>query len=268
MEEALHNRPVGALVHAVRILRHLAALGRPEGVSAIARATGVNGSTCFNILRTLASEGLVVFDDHAKTYHLGFGLVDLSLGLLGASPSALIQPELNRLSRQYGALMSLWYLTEHDRWMLIDRAFEERSVRVDLPIGKRLPALIGAVGRLTAAHRALPVAELRTAYDALRWQSAPGFDTYCDEIAQAGRDGYAVDRGKLYLGVDAVAALVTDATGAPRYGVSSVSLAGQIPPETLARVGQDLAMTCDRLSRALFAPTTADAPPVSSRFVS
>lgn len=268
MEEALHNRPVGALVHALRILRHLAALGRPEGVSAIARASDVNTSTCFNILRTLAAEGLVVFDPDAKTYRLGLGLVELSLGVLSANPADLIHPELDRLARQYGALMGLWHLTEGDRFVLIDRAFMPDSVRVDLPMGKRLPATVGAIGRVVAAHRQMPPAELRASFDALRWQAAPSFDAYAAEVATAGRDGYGIDQGQLYLGVDAVGALIMDAQNRPRYGISSVSLAGQFSRADLAEIGQDLAATCARLSHAFFAQPSHGAAPVSTRFAS
>lgn len=256
IEDLNQARPVGALVHAIRILRHLAAQGRAEGATAIARATDINTSTCFNILRTLAAEGLVIFDADAKTYRLGLGLVALSLGVLGSNPSELIRPELDRLSKQYGVLMSLWHLTESDRWVLIDRAFEAEAVRVDLPMGKRLPALIGAVGRMTAAARGLSPDQLRRSFAELRWQAAPEFDAYAADVTRARQDGYAIDSGALYLGVDAVASIICDADGHPCYGVSSVSLAGQLSAQQHAQIGQDLAQTCARLGAALFATPT------------
>src|SRR5690606_8876200 len=48
------QREVGAVVHAMRILRHLAATPSPQGVAAVARGTGISPSTCFGILRTMA----------------------------------------------------------------------------------------------------------------------------------------------------------------------------------------------------------------------
>ncbi|GAB4259279.1 MAG: IclR family transcriptional regulator [Pararhodobacter sp.] len=254
-------RPVGALVHALRILRHLAARGQPEGVSAIARATGVNGSTCFNILRTLAAEGLVSFDAAEKTYRPGIGLVELAVGVLGANPADLIHPELERLARKHGTMMSLWQVTDADRIVLIDRAFDPEATRVEIPQGKRLPALIGGIGRMIAAHRDLPEDALRRAFDTLRWQSPPSFDAYLAGIREARRLGYAIDNGQVYTGVDVVGALVCDAAGTPRYGISSISLIGQTTPETQHVIGRDLRDSCLRLGRALFAAPARTAQP-------
>ncbi|MCB1405621.1 MAG: IclR family transcriptional regulator [Rhodobacteraceae bacterium] len=251
-DESTLTRPVGALVHALRILRHLAAQGTAEGVTAIARATDVNGSTCYNILRTLVAEGLVIFDPADKSYRLGLGLVELAVGVLGANPGDLIRPELERLALSHGALMCLWHITDSDRIVLIERAFDPDATRVDLPLGKRLPALIGAVGRMIASHRGLPEAELRRRFDSFHWQRPPRFEAYRDSIAPARARGYAIDQGELYIGVDVVGAIITDAQGTPRYGVSSVTLAGQTDDATRHKIGADLAETCQRIGRSLF----------------
>ncbi len=248
------GRPVGALVQALRILRFLAAHGTPEGVSTIARATEVNGSTCFNILRTLSAEGLVRFDPSAKTYRLGFGVLELATGLMGTNPGELIRPELERLALTHGALICLWHVTDSDRIVLIERAFDPEAIRVDLPRGKRLPALIGAVGRVIAARRALDMADLRRRFAALRWQSPPRFEDYADSIAEAARLGYGIDRGQLYIGVDTVGAVVSDGGGAPRYGISSITLHRQKDEAQLAAAGRDMVEVCTRIGAALFPP--------------
>ncbi|MCC5971752.1 MAG: IclR family transcriptional regulator [Pararhodobacter sp.] len=252
IETAPPQRTVNALVHALRILRHLSAKGTPEGVSAIARATEVNGSTCFNILRTLAAEGLVVFDPAAKTYRLGMGVLELAIGLLGANPGDLIRPELERLAAAHAALICLWHITDNDRLVLIERAFDPAAIRVELPPGKRLPALAGGVGRVIAAHRNYSEAELRRRFSELRWQSAPRFEDYHTSIIDAGKRGFGLDIGQLYIGVDVVGAVVCDNDGRPRYGVSSITLHGQTTAESRARIGGDLTDTCRHLGQALF----------------
>ncbi|MFN4098772.1 MAG: IclR family transcriptional regulator [Pararhodobacter sp.] len=253
-EDSTQSRPVGALVNALRILRHLSALGRPAGVNAIARATGVNPSTSFNILRTLAAEGLVSFDAAAKTYRPALGLVELAVGVLGTNPGDLIRPELERMALQYSVLMCLWHLTGDERIVLIERAFDPAATRVDLPLGKRLPIYTGGVGRILAAQRRLPVAEIRRHYDALRWQAPPpSFADYLASVEEAGRLGYAQDLGQLYIGVDVVGALIVDAGGISRYGMSSVSLAGQMDDAARRAIGEDLVTTCRRIGTQLFA---------------
>lgn len=251
-ETAPSQRTVGALVQAMRILRHLSAHGTPEGVTAIARSAGVNGSTCFNILRTLTAEGLVVFDPAAKTYRLGLGVLELAIGLLGSNPGDLIRPELERLALAHHALICLWHVTDSDRLVLLERAYDPEAIRVELPPGKRLPALAGGVGRVIAAHRGYSDAELRRRFAELRWQSAPRFEEYQASIHEAGVRGYGLDIGQLYIGVDVVGAVVCDHEGRPRYGISSITLSGHTTAEGRARVGQDLTDACRHLSRSLF----------------
>ncbi|MBN8292774.1 IclR family transcriptional regulator [Rhodobacter sp. NTK016B] len=255
-EEIIQSRPVGALVHALRILRHLSAMGRSEGVSAIARATDVNPSTCFNILRTLTAEGLVSFDPHDKTYQPAMGLVELAVGVLGTNPGDLIRPELERLAIDYKVLICLWHITADDRIVLIERAFDPAVTRVDLPLGKRLPVYTGGVGRILAAHRNLSEADLRAQFVDLRWQCAPeSADEYISSVRDAAACGYGVDLGQLYIGVDVVGALVVDAQGVPRYGISSISLSGQMDSDRRRDVGEDLVETCARIGAQMFALT-------------
>lgn len=249
---AAPQRTVGALVHALRVLRHLSARGIPEGVSTIARATGVNGSTCFNILRTLTAEGLVTFDPATKTYRLGLGVLELAIGLLGANPGDLIRPELERLAAAHGALICLWHITDTDRLVLIERAFDPAAIRVELPPGKRLPALAGGVGRVLAGRRGYSEAELRRRFAELRWQAPPRFEEYRASIIEAARLGYGLDIGQLYIGVDVVGAVVCDHEDRARYGISSITLHGQTNPESRARIGRDLTDACRHLGQALF----------------
>ncbi|MGD9924958.1 MAG: IclR family transcriptional regulator, partial [Pseudorhodoplanes sp.] len=162
-----HTAPkiVGAVANAISILRLLAQSKDSAGVAAIARDTGISVSTCFNILRTLASERLVAFDSHAKTYRIGIGVLEFSVPLLGTGQADLILPELQRLSEKYKSLICLWQFTERERIVLADRVSTARTVRIDMPHGSRLPAYAGAVGRCYAALRDLPRAQLKKRFE-------------------------------------------------------------------------------------------------------
>lgn len=245
-------RTVGALVQALRVLRHLAATGTPLGVSAIARATGLNGSTCFNILRTLTAEGLVRFDAQEKTYRLGMGLLELAIGMMGMNPGELIRPEIERLALTHGGLICLWHLTDNERMVLIETAYNPGTVRAHMPQGMRLPVLIGAVGRVVAGHRDFPEAELRRRFAELRWQSPPRFDAYLAGVRLARQRGYGLDHGQLYVGIDVIGAVACDPEGRPRYGLSCVLLTGQTDAARQDDIGRDLNEVCQRIGAALF----------------
>ena len=112
---------VGAVENAVAILRFLAHAHAPAGVAHIARETGINLSTTFNILRTLTKEGLASFDTRSKEYRLGMGILEISMPLIGLNQVDIIRPSLEELSLKHRALIGLWKITPQDRIVLVDR---------------------------------------------------------------------------------------------------------------------------------------------------
>lgn len=233
IDHASTGKFVGAVENAVLILRHLANAAAPAGVAAIARATGVNVSTAFNILRTLSNEGLVIFNADTKTYRIGLGVLEFSAPLLGMDQTRLIHPELERLAADHNALIALWKITPQERIILVDRVVGTNVVRVDMASGSRLPAYVGAIGRCFAATKDLSRGELRRHFETLRWQAAPRFEDYAEDVAAAGRSGYAFDLGQLFRGLDIVAAVIRDHEGEARFGVSGIAIAGQMSREEL-----------------------------------
>lgn len=246
------QRDVGAVVHALRILQHLASMPAPQGVAAVARETGISPSTCFSILRTMTRARFVSFRETDKTYSLGLAVAELASGMIGSSYLDLIRPEIERLALNHDMLIALWRVTGDGHIVVIDRAYGEHVVRVDMRVGSRLPSLIGAVGRCIAAHLHLPTAELRRRFTTLRWQNAPSFETYEAEVAQAGADGWAKDVGHLYRGITTVASIITDQNGHPRFGISGIAIQGQHTPERIDQLGLELREVAASIGRALF----------------
>lgn len=251
-DQDLTPKFVGAVGNAVAILRCLAQLNQRAGVAAIARETGINVSTCFNILRTLASERLVVFDPNEKSYGIGLGVLEFSVPMLGSNQADILRPELERLARERHTLIGLWQITDSERIILVDRVSGARTVRVDISLGSRLPAHVGAVGRCYAALRNHDTAELKRRFVDLQWQSPPSFEDYQQDVEQTRRTGHAFDLGRLYIGLDIAAAVVSDTQGKARFGISGIAISGQLPQRDLKLLGEDLRDTTDRISEMLF----------------
>ena len=252
LDQATGAKFVGAVESAVTVLRYLAHAAAPAGVASIARETGLNVSTTFNILRTLAKEGLVAFETATKTYSIALGMLEFSAPLLGTNQVDLIRPELERLSTEHNSLIGLWKIAPNDRIVLVDRVAGINVVRVDMAIGTRLPAFIGAVGRCIAATRKLSAKDLEARFRRLRWQAPPRFEDYAADVIAAGKRGYAFDYGQLFKGVDTVAAVIRDHAGEARFGISGVVIAGQLPRPALAALGRDIHKTADHISANLY----------------
>ena len=251
------GKPVGAVENAVRILRWLALsterhVSSGHGAASIARANDINVSTCFNILRTLVSEGLVAFDEQDKTYSLGLGVLEIAAPLLGTDPADRMRTALNDLASSHSVLMALWAITENERIVLVDRVVDSRILHVDMMLGSRLPAHVGAIGRCVAAVQNLSGARLKRTFAALRWQNAPTLAEYEADVKEARRTGFALDRGQLFTGMDIAAAVVCDPMGRPRFGISGIVVAGQIDDDALVALGQDIARRAAAISGQLF----------------
>lgn len=246
---------VPAVQNAVLILRLLSASGGPLGATQIARETQLNVSSAFNILRTLTHDGLLSFDPDTKTYRMGMGVIEFAAPLLGANPADVIRPIVNAIAQEHQVMIALWQFAANDRIVLIDRFAAPRIVQAVIARGSRLPIFAGAIGRCYAARLGLDKAATRKGYDAVRWQSAPGFDSYWRDVVAARETGIGRDCGHLFRGLEMVATLARDAEGTPRVGLSSITIAGQLEDDKLADLGAALADAASRIERGLFGRT-------------
>lgn len=252
MENNGVSKEVGAVVAAARILRFLSKLRRPVGVTEVARALALNPSTCFNILRTLAAEGLAAFDPSTKTYSPGLGLAELAASALdGVLPERLVRPRLEALAERFGATMTLWLRTGLDRVVLVDLAQGSALVRIHMNLGQRLPLLIGALGRCMAAHAGLPQDELARRYALLRSDALAPFETFLEQVEQARRDGYAVDAGNFVSGITTVSAAIRDGAGQPVMAISAVDLSARLDAVSTRTLGVTLAAAAEEVGHTL-----------------
>lgn len=241
---------VPSVVHALNILRHLAATDAALGVSAIARAVQVSPSSCFNLLKTLAAEGMVAFDPIGKTYRLGSGVEALARSRPD-DPVQRLAPGMAAMAAAHGTACGLWRVTPAGRLALVHFADGETATRIHMTVGQRLPMFIGAMGRCVAAHSDLDREALAQAFATLRWARAPSFARYCREVAQARRRGWALDDGDYLHGVTTVAAPVLDASGAVRYCVANTLFQGQSDEAGLRRLGEATARFAAEASQGL-----------------
>ncbi len=249
-------KPVPAVQNAVLILRLLAGAGRPLGATQIARETGLNVSSAFNILQTLSHEGLLHVNAETKTYSIGMGMMAFAVPLLGANPSDLLRPVLSAIAEENRVVVALWHITAEERMVLIDSFAAPNIVQVVIARNRRLPVFAGALGRAYAARLRLDEAAARKGYESVRWQNPPGFEAYWNDVLAAQQTGYARDRGQLFIGLDSVAAVACDANGVPRLGMSSITIAGQHDVEPLSKVAKALAAAARQVECCVFGQTS------------
>lgn len=243
---------VNALARGIAILRYLAAKEEPVGVVRIARDLRINASTCFNLLRTLAHERLVVFDPTTKKYVPGLGQLELARSVLKQGGYVrLVHPRLERIADKYSVSVMLWQLVSPSRALLVDLAELRTPIRVHISVGQRLPSLIGALGRCFAAHLGLPKERVRAMFKELRWQNPPTFKQYWSEVEEARRDGFAFDIGRYNTNFATVAAPILGPDGHAVMAISAINFLNDLDRAHLSRLASDLRAVADEASLAL-----------------
>lgn len=243
---------VGALVSGIDILRYMIRAREAVGVSQIARDLDLNTSTCFNLLRTLVHEGLLRFDAPTKTYSLGLGIVELAKGAIEqGSYARIVRPHMTTIAQKHRVTTTLWQRSGPDRVVLVELVDGGGAARVHMNIGQRLPIYIAALGRCMAAHTNLPKKELERHFRTLRWEEAPSFKTYVQEVETARREGFAIDNGNFVRGVGTVSSLVTDSREDAVMAISAVGFSAQFSDAGWQALGMDLRRCAREVSQAL-----------------
>lgn len=242
---------VPALTSAIRILRYINQLGEPAGVAQLSQALGINPSTCFNIAKTLTHERLLVFDVDTKRYGLGLGLVELAHGALDAGFISFIRPRLEEMAMRFGVAALLWQDAGQNRFVLVDKAESNHTIRVNLTIGQRFPALIGAFGRCVAAQSGIAKQELFERFAELRWENPPDFEDYWNQVEEARRNGFAIDEGNFDAGITTVATVIPNQSGNPMMAISIIGLTTQFAEIDMQALTEAVKSAAGEISAAM-----------------
>lgn len=244
----LPEKPVGALMSGLAILRYLAQVNDPVGVTKVAKDLKLNPSTCFNLLKTLVHEGLINFDETTKAYSIGIGLIELAKGALERNSYVqLVRPYLQEIADRFGVTATLWQRVQNERVVLLDLANSDSTIRVHMSIGQRLPMYVAAMGRCFIAVSELTREEVKRKFQAIRWESPPTFESYLKEIDKARHNGYATDVGHHVKGVTTVSSLVMNGRREPVVAISAVGFSAQLDSATVAELGRFITSRSDQI---------------------
>lgn len=244
-------RQVPAVSRAAAILRLLSRSGAPVGVHPIARELRLVPSTCLHILRVLVAEELVAFDTATKRYSLASGVVALARGMLRHDAfSNVAQPVLDSLAARHRATAIGVEAASLDHIVVVAISRPGQTLRLQVDVGSRYPALISATGRCVAAFGWHPWPAIEKRFAALRWQSPPSLEQWQDDIAATASAGYAVDEGRYIAGVMVIAAPVMP-RGRVSHALVIVGVSEQLRQIGPAAIGEELRAEAAALSRRL-----------------
>ncbi|MFV0296456.1 MAG: IclR family transcriptional regulator [Hyphomicrobiaceae bacterium] len=241
-----------AVTRAMAILRCLSRSPHPVGVNAIARELDIIPSTCLHILRALAAEGMVAFDPETKLYTLDVGVLTLARNALSQDAFARIaQSELDDLAGTLSVTAIGVRVIGLKHMVVAAMSRSEAAFRLHVDIGSRFPALISATGRCLAAFGGHSGKEIERGFKLLRWERAPGYAAWKQEVAATRRSGVGIDKGNYIRGVTIFAAPVMGFDGGMTHALVAIALSDQLPAARAAAIGSGLKAAAARVSARL-----------------
>ena len=211
----------------IRILEHLAGVGRPQPIADIARALGVHRSITYRLLRTLEDHQLVE-RDAVGHYWLGLGVAGLARAVRTDLQTAAL-PRLNALVAELGMTAFLVVRAGNDAVTVASVEPQDTAAHVVYRPGTRHPVGRGAPGL------ALLMPEPVSPDDR-------------DALRQARQTGWASSHGEVIPGLRSVAAPVLGPDGGARAALAVVFVDDTVAVDS---VGRAVAAAAQSVSAAL-----------------
>jgi DNA-binding IclR family transcriptional regulator len=180
---------------ALHVLEIVAATSRSVAVSEVAERAGVDKSTAYRMLNTLAEAGYITRDDHSKRYRLSYKVVSLSRNLLAENEvSRLIRRTLERVTEQTQETLHLAALDGYTT-VVVAKVQGTQLITVDFHIGDRSALHCTAIGKALLAFQDAGVIEDIIARGLRPMASRTITDPaeFRNELRRVRAQGYAID---------------------------------------------------------------------------
>jgi DNA-binding IclR family transcriptional regulator len=211
---------------AVDVIRAVAQFQRSDAsLSRIARATGLNQSTAFRILRSLTEERMLWYDEVERSYHLGILAFELGLATAGESQvQNVYRPVIEEISRRTRLTSYLMARSDNEAVCLL--CVEGASVIRAKPIqvGQRVPLGIGAGS--VAILSTLDDEEIPAVLEAQKrnYELYPGgrreVGRIIERVEKARENGFSISVGSVAKGVCGIGVPLVPRTGLMQLAIS------------------------------------------------
>jgi len=224
------------------ILKHLARLKKPQGISAMANALDFNKSTVFNIVHTLHDLGVLEKVGEGK---FQFGTQLYILGQSAGRGSELINtvhPYLEQIS-QKTKLSAFLGIRSALNAVIIDKVDTAFDIKIFSEIGMRMPLLAGAGGKALLAQ--MTDAEVDDILSNNKLQkftpnSCINKKKYKAMIKNVCKDGIAIDMEEYIEGIRALAVPLSVNKNGVQAAIWAVGLKKQIKEKNMPRTAAHL----------------------------
>ncbi|HKL46893.1 MAG TPA: IclR family transcriptional regulator [Roseovarius sp.] len=198
------------------VIEEISKAGVPVTPTEVNTALGLPKPTIHRLFATLEEEGFLQRDMDGRTYSPGPRLRTMSGGILSSLRIRTArQAILRRVSREIGETCNI-ALPDRDAMTYLERVETEWPLRIQLPIGTRVPFYCTASGKmyLSSLNRAHLLKYLSaTTLEPRTPNTLTDHDALFAELRDIRKQGYALDREEFMADMIALAVPVPDING-------------------------------------------------------
>ncbi|MBS4211283.1 MULTISPECIES: IclR family transcriptional regulator [Neobacillus] len=229
---------VQSIDRALTIVNYVSSQKGGLGVTELAEKLGLNKSSIFRILATLASHGYIEQDPDTKKYKLGYKYLELSAKLLDSIDIRKeAKPYLQELVDLSNEVIHLIIYSQKEA-IYIEKLEGSETLRMHSQVGRRVPMHCTSAGKVLLAY--LPTEEVM---DMIEEKGLPRHtdNTITDQVElldnlqKIRKKGYGVEREENEPGVTCMAAPIFNHLG---NVIGAVSISGPSMRMTEARLDE------------------------------
>lgn len=242
---------IQSLASALRLLETVAE-HEGEGMSILARNAQMTHNQTHRILATLETHGYVIRND-TRGYHIGPKLAVLERragryrNLIEAASASM-----DELAAQTGESILLAVRNRLER-MVIDSRPSRHSLRVDWPVGSRLPLHVGGLGvaLLAFAPQTVQLEVMKASRNRFTAQTLTDKKALQTELETVRKSKVRISKDDYATGEFSVAAPILDANGEAFAAINVAGFTARLTPKLEREYAQAVRGAAEEISNAL-----------------
>ncbi|MDR2655497.1 MAG: IclR family transcriptional regulator [Oscillospiraceae bacterium] len=235
------------------ILEYMSQSNEAKGPTDVAAATGLNKSTVYRLLSSMAAQGYVEKNADG-TYNIGIKLVEIiSTYINNLELQTEARPFLNELHNELGLIVHLGIL-DNAEVIYVEKVDIVRNIRLYAQIGMRVPAYCSSLGKCMLACLSGDELEYLLSQSKLK-RYTPNTITSVRELKAHLREvryqGWAMDNEEYIIGNRCIGAPVYDYRGEIIAAVSASGPVSLVSDERVPEIISRVCQTASQISRRL-----------------
>ena len=247
------TRRIQSVDRAIDILDLVARSKQPLSASAVAMQLGLERTTVYRLMATLAASRLLRFDPERRKYRIGIGAFELGTAYLHAQmEDRIVERIVDDLVAELKHTVSLGALVDDEVVIMVARQ-SDQIVTINSRSGDRIAPHASSIGKLFLAERS--DAEVRAflhrvGMPRLTPHTITSVRAYLTELQEVRAQGVAYAREEAMLGVTSMAVPVRTARGEIAAALVVAPPAQFATPEAMASMLPPLRSAAARIEAA------------------